>query len=384
MSSSTSSDKQVVVIGAGVIGLTSALVLAQSNHNVTLVARDLPSDVSSQAFASPWAGANWCPFVDPQESVKNKRICDWETQSFANFQQLIREHGDGKLVMRLPARRYAENEKALLGHWYKSVVPRYSTLPSSEVPNNGVGVEFETISVNAPLYCQWLEAQLLSHNATIIRRSLNSLDEALSLAPSCSVIVNATGLGAKSLGGVEDQTVTPIRGQTVLIKTDVKLCTMDASDPTKPSYIIPRPGGEAVCGGCYGLGEWNLSTDTELAKLILERCLVLDPRISSNGALDGIEVLRHNVGLRPSRGTNEPRLEAERVVLPSYSLNPHRRHALGAEGNAATVIHAYGVGPAGYQVSWGVANEVKALVDEHFAKFDTRTTQDGVHRDIKL
>jgi D-amino-acid oxidase len=32
------------------------------------------------------------------------------------------------------------------------------------------------------------------------------------------------------------------------------------------------------------------------------------------------------------------------------------------------VVHAYGVGPAGYQVSWGVAKEVKELVEVHFAK----------------
>jgi D-amino-acid oxidase len=58
---------------------------------------------------------------------------------------------------------------------------------------------------------------------------LASVDEAFEAFDGVSVVVNATGLGAKSLGGVEDQLVTPIRGQTVLIKTDVTDCTMDAS-----------------------------------------------------------------------------------------------------------------------------------------------------------
>lgn len=39
-----------------VIGCTSALELSQRGYNVTLVARDLPTDIKSQAFASPWAG----------------------------------------------------------------------------------------------------------------------------------------------------------------------------------------------------------------------------------------------------------------------------------------------------------------------------------------
>ena len=38
-----------------VIGLTCALVLAQQSHSVRVVGRDLPSDTSSTAFASPWA-----------------------------------------------------------------------------------------------------------------------------------------------------------------------------------------------------------------------------------------------------------------------------------------------------------------------------------------
>lgn len=94
----------------------------------------------------------------------------------------------------------------------------------------------------------------------------------------------------------------------------------------------------------------------------------MDPRISSNGDVSGIQVLRHNVGLRPSR-EGAPRLEAERVILPQYSLNPFTKPDASRERRAGTVVHAYGVGSAGYQVSWGVAKEVGQLVDEHFARF---------------
>jgi glycine/D-amino acid oxidase-like deaminating enzyme len=50
------SPTNVVILGAGVIGLTIAHVLTESGHfNVTIVARDMPEDLSSQAFSSPWA-----------------------------------------------------------------------------------------------------------------------------------------------------------------------------------------------------------------------------------------------------------------------------------------------------------------------------------------
>ena len=55
MATATSST-QVVVLGAGVIGLTVAHVLSQNpRYKITVVARDMPDDLDSQAFASPWA-----------------------------------------------------------------------------------------------------------------------------------------------------------------------------------------------------------------------------------------------------------------------------------------------------------------------------------------
>lgn len=53
------SPKQLVVLGAGVIGLSVAY-LAATHHDVgpfkvTIVARDMPEDMDSQAWASPFA-----------------------------------------------------------------------------------------------------------------------------------------------------------------------------------------------------------------------------------------------------------------------------------------------------------------------------------------
>jgi D-amino-acid oxidase len=53
------SPTNVVILGAGVIGLTVAHVLTEGKgsnlFNVTIVARDMPEDLTSQGFASPWA-----------------------------------------------------------------------------------------------------------------------------------------------------------------------------------------------------------------------------------------------------------------------------------------------------------------------------------------
>lgn len=51
----------IVVIGAGVSGLTSALLLARDKKNkVAVVARHMPGDYDIE-YTSPWAGANVLP-----------------------------------------------------------------------------------------------------------------------------------------------------------------------------------------------------------------------------------------------------------------------------------------------------------------------------------
>jgi glycine/D-amino acid oxidase-like deaminating enzyme len=48
----------VTVIGAGVIGLTTALLLQKEGYNVTIVANHFPGDKNIN-YTSPFAGARW-------------------------------------------------------------------------------------------------------------------------------------------------------------------------------------------------------------------------------------------------------------------------------------------------------------------------------------
>jgi hypothetical protein len=43
---------------AGVIGLTSALLLSRRGYSVTVAAKHMPGDYDIE-YASPWAGANY-------------------------------------------------------------------------------------------------------------------------------------------------------------------------------------------------------------------------------------------------------------------------------------------------------------------------------------
>lgn len=165
--------------------------------------------------------------------------------------------------------------------------------------------------------------------------------------------------------------------------------TLVCSDPNSPAYIIPRPGGEVICGGTYlvrfiffvgsyrercianvsrarQVGNYDLSVDPPTINRILQHCLRLDPSISTDGTLEGIEILRHNVGLRPAR-RGGPRVEVERVAFPlergKSKLALGTAHASSSkQRREVPVVHAYGFSSAGYQQGWGAGLEVAELV----------------------
>ena len=148
--------------------------------------------------------------------------------------------------------------------------------------------------------------------------------------------------GARSLLGLEDKDVYPIRGQTMVIDNpkvrefvSIELGNISSFGQSKPAaspspssapthhgngdvtYIIPRPaqndsGFTTILGGKYQEGSWDTSFSAEDARGILDRCAALVPAVKDKET----KILRHNVGLRaaPKGG---PRVEAEWIdVLP--------------------------------------------------------------------
>ena len=64
--------------------------------------------------------------------------------------------------------------------------------------------------------------------------------------------VNATGLSAKWVCG--DESMFPIKGQTVLVKGEAKGARTWVD---KDLYVIPRPGsGTTILGGTREVGNW--------------------------------------------------------------------------------------------------------------------------------
>ena len=59
---SPSAAPRIVVLGAGVTGLTTALLLTRAHPEwrIVVAAKHMPGDYAAE-YASPWAGANYGP-----------------------------------------------------------------------------------------------------------------------------------------------------------------------------------------------------------------------------------------------------------------------------------------------------------------------------------
>lgn len=109
--------------------------------------------------------------------------------------------------------------------------------------------------MNTPAYLNWLLSRFLANNGTIVRASLQHISQLLERGTSpytgaqshsdVDALVVCAGLGARTLGGVEDKDVYPIRGQTVLLRApwvDFGR-TMTEADGTY-TYTMPRSNGD--------------------------------------------------------------------------------------------------------------------------------------------
>jgi D-amino-acid oxidase len=298
---------RVIVVGAGVVGLTCAVRLLEAGHRVDVVARDLPLETTSAVAAALWY---------PYRALPQDRVTAWGRTSYDVFATLA---GDERTGVRM-----LTGTEVLREHqpdpWWRDAVPsldRETALP----PGYPDGWTFVSPVVDMPVFLRWLVARVEELGGTLTRMNLSALPA------DGSLVVNATGLGARHFGA--DPAVHPVRGQVVVVEqVGLDRWTLDRSGLT---YVVPRTH-EVVLGGTEVEGEWSRTPDPVVAEQVLHRATALVP------ALEGARVLRHKVGLRPAR----PGVRLERV---------------------GDVIHCYGHGGAGMTLSWGSADEVAGLAD---------------------
>ncbi|PPR07754.1 hypothetical protein CVT24_003704, partial [Panaeolus cyanescens] len=366
-----------------VIGLTTALRLQQNpNYQVEIIAEYHPTDPKSPHYTSHWAGAHHVS-NDPIGSRKG----DADYATFLEMWKLAADDGDAPACfLRIPQTEYyidsTRQEPGILAN-----LPSFQHLSQESLrPGTTSGYSFETITIDVPIYLQYLLNRYLSIGGKINRGRINHINEVIesgaapwrainddltypqatanSDAPDALVV--CAGLGARTLGGVEDSAVYPTRGQTVILRAPwIHFGMSSRPDDKTWVYIIPRQSGDVVIGGTKGVDDWYPKPRIEARNLLLENALKLCPELAPpeireqrSPTIDDLAplIVDEGCGFRPSREGGF-RLELERR---EFELPMKRKLVV-------PTVYNYGHGAEGYISSIGCADLVVGLLEQEFA-----------------
>lgn len=311
----------VVIVGAGVSGLSCGIRLLEAGCRAEIWARDLPERTTSSVAAAVWY---------PYKAYPEDLVVSWSGATYNELMALRADPATGILVRS----GYEIFPWAVDEPWWRAAVPGYRRISAAELPDGYVdGYVFDAPVIEMPIYLAYLQRRFEQLGGRISVRTLASLNEALA---EHATVVNCSGLGARELAA--DPSVFPIRGQVVRVaQPGIERFVLDDYGPAGVAYIVPR-STDCILGGTAEDGATELAPDMPTAEGIFGRCLTLDER------LRGATILEHKVGLRPGRPT--VRLERETPAA------------------GQTLVHNYGHGGAGITLSWGCADEVARLVAE--------------------
>lgn len=209
--------RRVAVIGAGVIGMTTALRLAEMGAQVTIYASEFTPDTRSARATGVWSPSSRIGLADAMDAGAVGRWEGWARRSWMVHQQMLGLAGDP--VEFLTQYNLSGGEEpevdatrpfARLGSRLRDLTPRWPELSAAANPfPSRTVVSGQQMVFNVAEYADRLTRMLLLRGGNMVRRSFS--DRAAVLALAEPVIVNCTGYGARELWG--DDSVVPVRGQ---------------------------------------------------------------------------------------------------------------------------------------------------------------------------
>lgn len=250
----------VAVIGCGVIGLATARTLQRRGFDVTIYAKDMPPETTSNI-----AGASWSPTSVIDE---DNRTPAWDAQferaaRFAHRSWQLLAGDEYAVHWR---EQYNLSEEDFGPNWDHEMLhdlfPASRKLEPSENPFPAKYVHVEnTMFIEPSIYLNTLVRDFYIFGGRIRRVMFTTPNQLATLSES--IVVNYTGLGARELFG--DRELMPIKGQlTVLLpqpEVDYAMVGMGL-------YMFPRRDG-IILGGTFERGVETMEPNPEAKKRIL-------------------------------------------------------------------------------------------------------------------
>ena len=291
---------RIVVVGAGVIGLTCALVLAEKGYKVSVIADHFPTDPDSASeFTSIWAGAHFRPFPSVTESDARESGYTRKTLNF--FKSFSKECPESSIRfikgtdwLEKPSKGYTD-----LHPTYKRELEDFQVTSDGHSLPSGVNFacSYKTWVINAPMYVQFLFRRLsYKYNVEFVHQRLSSLKQVYSIYDNIGGIINATAFGLQYERGYDPLTF-PIRGQTLVLRVPPncpyinETITHQGKDGSW-TFVINRPcDGGCILGGTKQVNDLNPLPREADIEAVKERARKLFPELFVKTNPDGTKDL---------------------------------------------------------------------------------------------
>lgn len=344
--------KQILVVGAGVIGLTTALLAQEQlgdKYEVHLISKDLPGDNDSTFYTSPKAGAHWI-------SSNSKPHKDWHLSTYKKLKELAKIPEAFINAYPLYMGDIVPDGKEVpqfVEPWFANEVEDYEYLGiDSKFPGVYNIYRFTSYTISTNYYLGWLLGKLRASGVTIQRYTLKSMAEAKSYTLpnglTANLIINSTGLGFNFLQDCNDPNLTPIKGHVLIVENNLPYQVtfnhpypIEGSNPGEFLMLFPRPEGGGVLGGIYNRDfvPFDTSLDQDYVSRLVENVRRHLPELLNKNRQ--LRVAKHVIGFRPER------LNGARVEFDPFDLE---------------ILHNYGSGNSGFIESYGCAEKVLELI----------------------
>jgi len=311
--------RRAAIVGAGISGLTTAIVLGEAEYEPVIFADRLPLNTTSAV-----AAAIWFPYDVTPEDLVNA----WAFFTFGRLLDLEKDPDSG--VSLTDFEILSQSDAIEIPRWTEAIGYRRMERHELRFPFMS-GYRITVPKMETPQYLPYLVTRIERLGGSI--NKIDRLEHIEDLKnDEFSVVINCSGYGARKL--VPDLDVTAHKGQVVVVPKSNRRNAMVCGDPL--TYVIPRTS-DCVLGGMNAKEEDGEELPADSVKQIIERC-------KAAGFEESCAELGHPVGERPYRKSGV-RVQA------------------GWTRDKRLVIHNYGHGGCGLSLSWGCAQKVRELVE---------------------
>ena len=246
--------QRCAVIGCGAMGLTTARLLQERGWAVTIYAKDLPPNTTSNV-----AGAVFGAGPDPTFSAKFAEVYNRVAREAHRHHESRIGRGYGVRWIDEYSEATDESVEELETNPLRDLYRDVETLGKAEHPFPWERVlKWQTLLIETPIFLDSLVQEVRASGGRIVTQEFQ--DAASVLALEEDVVFNCTGVGAGTLFG--DEELMPVKGQYTILKPQPEVDYI--------AWTIPREDGILI-GSTVQFGEWSLEPDRDAERRYMEQ-----------------------------------------------------------------------------------------------------------------